>query len=258
MKKMYRKCRLLCVVLIVVSILPLVAGCGKKKTDTPVRVAVIDTGISTKAIPEKNIAEGKNYVNSEQSTEDTYGHGTAVASIILSNAPDVQLVPLVSNVYEDGKIKQVENDTLAEMIRDAVDIYQCKIINLSAGLILDKTSVRQAVEYAQEKDVLVIASAGNDYAENGAVKYYPAAYTSVLAVGALNADGTDIAAFSQRGEWVDTYAVGENVKIKTLSGNTRISEGTSYSAAKVTAEAALEIEKKPEITVDELKELLCE
>lgn len=258
MKKMYRKWRLLCVVLIVVSIVALVAGCGKKKTDTPVRVAVIDTGISIKAIPEKNIAEGKNYVNPEQSTEDTYGHGTAVASIILSDAPDVQLVPLVSNVYEDGKIKQVENDTLAEMIRDAVDIYQCKIINLSAGLILDKTSVRQAVEYAQEKDVLIIASAGNDYAENGAVRYYPAAYERVLAVGALNADGTDIAAFSQRGEWVDTYAVGENVKIKTLSGNTRTGEGTSYSAAEVTAEAVRLMEEKPGLTVDELKELLCD
>ena len=231
-------------------------GCGKQKTKVSVRVVVIDTGISTNAISKEHIGEGKNYVDTNLSTEDTYGHGTAVASIILKEAKNTQIVPLVSNVFENGKIKQVDNDTLAQMIRDAVDIYHCRIINLSAGLVLDKESVRQAVEYAEKKNVLIIASAGNDYAENGAVRYYPAAYESVLAVGALNKDGTEIAAFSQRGEWVDVYTVGEQVEIKTLIGNTSEGDGTSYSAAKVTGQAALKIENDAKITVDELKKLL--
>ena len=246
--------------IIVISVIMIMAflcqGCRKEKTEALVRVAVIDTGISTKAISKEHIAEGKNYVDTNLSTEDTYGHGTAVTSIILKEAKNTQIVPLVSNVFENGKIKQVDNDTLAQMIRDAVDIYHCRIINLSAGLVLDKESVRQAVEYAEKKNVLMIASAGNDYAENGAVRYYPAAYESVLAVGALNQDGTEIAAFSQRGEWVDVYTVGEQVEIKTLSGNTGVGDGTSYSAAKVTGQAVLEIENDAEITVDELKKIL--
>ena len=246
--------------IIVISVIMIMAflcqGCRKEKTEALVRVAVIDTGISTKAISKEHIAEGKNYVDTNLSTEDTYGHGTAVASVILKEAKNTQIVPLVSNVFENGKIKQVDNDTLAQMIRDAVDIYHCRIINLSAGLVLDKESVRQAVEYAEKKNVLMIASAGNDYAENGAVRYYPAAYESVLAVGALNKDGTEIAAFSQRGEWVDVYTVGEQVEIKTLSGNTGVGDGTSYSAAKVTGQAVLEIENDAEITVDELKKIL--
>ena len=246
--------------IIVISVIMIMAflcqGCRKEKTEALVRVAVIDTGISTKAISKEHIAEGKNYVDTNLSTEDTYGHGTAVASVILKEAKNTQIVPLVSNVFENGKIKQVDNDTLAQMIRDAVDIYHCRIINLSAGLVLDKESVRQAVEYAEKKNVLIIASAGNDYAENGAVRYYPAAYESVLAVGALNQDGTEIAAFSQRGEWVDVYTVGEQVEIKTLSGNTGVGDGTSYSAAKVTGQAVLEIENDAEITVDELKKIL--
>lgn len=238
-----------------------ISGCGgeqEKENPTQIRVAVIDTGISTKAIPEENISEGMNYVDTELSTEDTYGHGTAVASIILSEAPNAQLVPLVSNVYEDGKIKQVENDTLAEMIKDAIDIYDCQIINLSAGLILDKDSVRNAVGYAEEQGVLVVASAGNDYEENGAVKYYPAAYENVLAVGSLVENGDEIASFSQRGDWVDTYIVGEEIPIKTLSGNETTGDGTSYSTAKVTGMAAKELEADPTISLSKLREKLIQ
>ena len=221
-----------------------------------VRIAVIDTGFSTEAIPEEKREEGKNYVEPEGSAEDTYGHGTAVASVILSENENVVLIPLVSNVYEKGKIRQVENDTLAQMIRDAVDVYQCSIINISAGLVLDKEAVREAVKYARKQGVLIVASAGNDYDVNGAVKYYPAGYDSVLAVGALTKDGKEVASFSQRGDWVNCYEIGEAVTIKTLSGKTRESDGTSYAAAKITARAAELMQEEPTLTVDELQESL--
>lgn len=221
-----------------------------------VRIAVIDTGFSTEAIPEEKREEGKNYVEPEGSVEDTYGHGTAVASVILSENENVVLIPLVSNVYEKGRIRQVENDTLAQMIRDAVDVYQCSIINISAGLVLDKEAVREAVKYARKQGVLIVASAGNDYDVNGAVKYYPAGYDSVLAVGALTKDGKEVASFSQRGDWVNCYEIGEAVTIKTLSGKTRESDGTSYAAAKITARAAELMQEEPTLTVDELQESL--
>lgn len=205
---------------------------------SPVTIAVIDTGFSPAAIPQESIVPGKNYLDETLSTDDTYGHGTAIASVILAHNPDVLLVPLVSNAYEDGKIIQVDNDVLAQMIVDAVDVYRADIVNISAGLILDKESIRNAIEYAEQKDVLVVASVGNDYADYGVSKYYPAAYDTVLAVGSLNPEETEISAFSQRGEWVDIYTCGEEVTIGTLSGNTRTSNGTSYSAAAIAAYAA--------------------
>lgn len=223
-----------------------------------VKVAVIDTGFSQKAIPAENIIEGRNYLYPELSTEDTYGHGTAVASIILQYASDVMLVPLVSSAYEKGKIKQVDNDTLAQMILDAVDVYDCDIINISAGIVLDKDTIRAACAHAEEEGVLIVASAGNDYQLNSDVKYYPAAYDTVLAVGALNKDGTEIADFSQRGEWVDIYAIGEEVTISTLSGNTRTGDGSSYSAAKVTAIAANFIKAAAGFDIQQLREKIKE
>ena len=223
-----------------------------------VKVAVIDTGFSPEAIPDECVLEGKNYLYPESSTVDTYGHGTAVASIILQYAPDVKLIPLVSNAYDGRHIEQVDNDTLAQMIVDAVDVYKADIINISAGLILDKEAVRDAIAYAEEAEVLVVASAGNDYDLNGSVPYYPAAYDSVLAVGSLNKEGTELAAFSQRGEWVDVYVIGEDVTIGTLSGNTRTSSGTSYSAAQITAAAANLWMVETELTVSELKDKMAE
>lgn len=222
-------------------------------------IGIIDTGFSTKAIPAENILEGRNYLSPGESTEDTYGHGTAIASIILNLIPDAKLVPLVSNAYEKGKILQVESDIFAQIIVDAVDVYHCDIINISAGLILDKESVREAVAYAEERGVLVVASAGNDYDQNHGAMYYPAGYETVLAVGSVDAEGKEISEFSQRGDWVDIYACGEDVTFSTLSGNTGTADGTSYSAAKITAYAGrLLQEQKRKIPAGELRQLLLE
>lgn len=242
----------LCVLLCLMA-----AGCGATNTageTDPVVIGIIDTGISSKAIPAESVLEGKNYVDPTASTEDTYGHGTAVASVILAHAPDAKLVPLISNMYDKGALTQVDNDVLAQMIVDAVDLYGCDIINISAGLVLDKTSIREAVAYAEEQNVLVVASAGNDYATQGDFMYYPAGYKTVLAVGSVNEEGTAVSEFSQRGPWIDLYACGEAVTITTLSGNSRESDGTSYSAARVTAFAAELLQRDSTLTASHLRQ----
>ena len=244
-----------CIILCLCLVGGIIATVEYIKCD-PVIIGIIDTGLSTRAIPSDHILAGKNYLDPSLSTEDTYGHGTAVASVILRELPQAQFVPMVSNTYNKGKIEQVDNDVFAQMIRDAVDVYHCQIINLSVGLILDKQSIREAVAYAEEKDVLVVASAGNDYATDGEFTYYPAAYDTVLSVGSVNKKKNEISSFSQRGEWVDIYACGEDIKITTLSGNNDKSEGTSYSAAKVTAHAGRLLQKNPKLTPMKLREKL--
>lgn len=247
--------RILCIVLCLCLIGGIIATVEYVTRD-PVIIAIIDTGISANAIDSDHILKGKNYLDPSLDVEDTYGHGTAVASVILKEFPPAQLVPLVSNAYESGRIKQVDNDVFAQMIRDAVDVYHCRIINLSVGLILDKPSIREAVAYAEEKGVLVVASAGNDYARDGEFMYYPAAYETVLSVGSVNKDEKKISDFSQRGNWVDIYARGEEITVKTLGGDKKEDEGTSYSAAIVTARAARLLQRDSKLTPAQLREKL--
>lgn len=269
--------------ILILSFSFILAGCGKQEPDKvqeqdptlvfseiqetqdmvvfkedvfPIRIGIIDTGFSSDAIPVECVLEGWNYLEKNASTEDTYGHGTAVASVILDHNSRVLLVPLVSSGYEKGKIVQVESDVFAQIIRDAIDVYRCDIINISAGLSLDKEVLREAVAYAEEKQVLLVASAGNDYKRNGSVIYFPAAYESVVAVGSLTQDGKAVSDFSQRGEWVDFYMIGEEVSARTLSGNGRAEKGTSFSAAKVSAMAAKILQEKSNISAEELRKEL--
>lgn len=238
----------------------LVTACGAQRgqeaseTDVRVRVGVIDTGFSEKAIPADNIYGGRNYVDEGIGIADTYGHGTAVAGIILEQVPDAELVALVSSVYDHGKLTQVDADAFAGIIMDAVDVYECDVINVSLGFAADVETVRSAVEHAHEKGVVIVAAAGNDYAVNSGVKYYPAAYDTVIAVGSLNEELTQIADFSQRGGWVNGYEKGENVTVRTLSGSTRTVDGTSYSAAAVTAKAAKLLKEDPGLTPEQVLE----
>lgn len=253
-----KKAKLYIILIITLLITGFVTACterqaGKAATaDKDIRVAVVDTGFSDKSIPDGSIAGGKNYIVESMGTDDTYGHGTAVASIILENVPDAELVALVSSVYDHGKLTQVDADTFARIIMDAVDVYECDVINVSAGFAADVETVRQAVDYAKEKGVVIVAAAGNDYQDNPDAKYYPAAYESVIAVGSMNENKTSISDFSQRGEWVDIYECGENITVKTLSGNERIVSGTSYSAAIVTARVCKILEENSNAEMDDV------
>ena len=240
-------------ILLIILCLVLLTGCVGTENTQPVRIAVIDTGFSSVIT---NVAPGANYLDAAAGTEDTYGHGTAVASVIRRIAPGAVLVPLVCSAYEKGHITHVSGQTLAQIIRDAVDIYGCRIINVSAGLEADTPQLAQAVAYAREKGALVVASAGNDFKENPEKVYYPAAYAEVLAVGALNEERTAPAEFSQRGSHVALYAPGTQVPVLTLSGKTAHEDGTSYAAAAVSAMAARLLARDPSASVAALEEKL--
>ena len=155
------------VLFILLAVVVLLSGCGVQKQNTNsvnepegVVIALLDTGISLRAIDEKYILPGYNYTENSENTEDRINHGTAAASVIVGSAPakveglaeNVRLVPLVVlSKTEDGKQKSIDARTLAKAIRDSVDKYGADIINISFGIKKDVEEVRKAVAYAEKK-----------------------------------------------------------------------------------------------------------
>ena len=230
-----------------------------------IRVAVIDTGISTAAVSPARIHGGINYIRPQDDLEDKLGHGTAVSAIIVGSeaaritgiCPDAKLVPLVTATKDENGVT-VQGDTAmaAKAIRDAVDIYGCRIINISSGAASSSWQLSNAVAYAQERGALVIASAGNNQKKNPGAIYYPGGYDGVLCVGAANEDGS-VASYSQQNDTVDLLALG-SMRVATIKGTRIRGEGTSYSTAIVTGAAAQIWTKYPQLTADEVRNILLE
>lgn len=221
----------------------------------PVRVALVDSGISPIAIDTAHIGKGKNYALPDRDTADVLGHGTALAGMILDAAPEAVLVPMVySTKTASGKGIQCSVKTVAQIILDAVDVYDCQVINISAGVSQDVPALREAIAYAEEQGVVVVASVGNTNRTAPELSYYPASYDTVIGVGALRKDG-EVASFSQR-HGVALVAPGDSLKGVGLRVKTTTVSGTSFAAAQVTGAIAALLAKSPDLTPTQVRELL--
>ncbi|MFC8847694.1 MULTISPECIES: type VII secretion-associated serine protease mycosin [unclassified Micromonospora] len=226
-----------------------------------VTVGVIDSGVDRRH-PQLvgRVSAGTDFLDpGGDGSSDCAGHGTGVASIIAAEprpgvafqglAPGARILPVrvseqqVVEGRESGRT--VSAVDFARAIRWAVD-HEADVLNLSVVLYTDNPAVRSAVGYAVERDVVVVAAAGNLH-DSGDPRPYPAAYDGVLGVGAIGSDGRR-ADFSQTGPYVDLVAPGGEVLMATPGQGHRQAEGTSYAAPFVAATAALVRQYRPELT----------
>lgn len=214
----------------------------KDNPTEPIRIAILDSGISSQVIASQNLDEGLNYIKPLDGTEDTIGHGTAVASIIVGSesagiegiCPQAVLVPLVYCAKDYlGRTENADAITIGEMIYEAVDTLDCDIINISAASATDDKYLSEAVEYAIEQGVIVIACAGNMNLTTPENVYYPGVYEDVICVGAVNGEGV-VSDFSQRGAYLDFTAPGEEILAADMDGEAVYMTGTSFATAYVT------------------------
>lgn len=221
--------------------------------EPPVRVALIDTGVLSEFFAEGSVEEGENYVFPQEDTQDRVKHGTTVADILLSVAPDAVIVPLVwYDAYPYGVKKNGGMDCLCSAIYDAVDKYGCDIINISAGIAEPAAELERAVAYAEGRGVPVISSVGNDNRSAPETMFYPACCETVVGVGAW--DGAGAADFSQR-SGVFLLAPGTDELLPGSLNQAPVS-GTSYACPVVTGVCALILAEEPELTPEQLREKL--
>ncbi len=235
------------------------AGWKLETYGNDVKVAVIDSGCFEHDDLKNNLLEGKNYIADDESTWDNHGHGTHVSGVIAAEmnnmgisgvAPKAKIVPL--KCFDPSYDTYVED--ILDAIYDAVDVFGCKIINMSWGLTADAPSLKEAIDYADSKGVILIAAVGND---GTTTTYYPAAYENVIGVGSVGMDKTK-SQFSQHNKSVMVTATGEKVKSTYKDGGYQILEGTSQAAPMVSGIAAVALSMKENLTSEEFRALLTE
>lgn len=226
-----------------------------------VRIAVIDTGVDDKN-PQLSSAVDKaagldllGKGKGGDPTNDEVGHGTKVAGIIAARwargtgfvglAPNSTIIPIRQNDADSSG----DSDSMAEAIRHAV-AQKADVINISQDTtkpLSGTSALAQAVREAIARNVVVVASAGNDGLDGKDKNTYPAAFEGVLAV-ASSGRNNERAAFSQAGSFVGVAAPGVDIVSTVPGGGQCTDSGTSFSAPFVAGVAALLKEKHPDWT----------
>jgi subtilisin len=225
-----------------------------------VTVALLDTGIDREHPDLQSRIDGcfdvidsaKGFVDGV--CDDLNGHGTHMAGIIAADGGSdgvglFGFAPQASiSVYRVcNGAGNCYSDDIAVAMRAAVD-NGAQIIVVGFGGEGVSSFIDDAVAYAQEKDVLIIAAAGNDGPYDDSVDW-PARNPSVISVGALDSDGA-VAEFSSRGKNrstkayqpnegdVEFAAPGVNIESTFRDQGYAILSGTSMAAPHVAGLAA--------------------
>ncbi len=204
-----------------------------------VKVGIVDTGIDLSHPDLKdNIKGGVNAINPTKNANDDNGHGTHVAGIAaaINNTIGVVGVGPSINLYAIKVLGRNGSGFLSDIIEGlqwAIQ-NQMQVVNMSLGTSSDIQSFHDAVIAVRNAGIVQVAAAGN----SGGSVLYPAAYSEVIAVSALD-QNDNIASFSSRGPEVDLAAPGVEIPSAYKGGTYATLSGTSMSAPHVTGAAAL-------------------
>lgn len=233
-------------------------------TGSEIIIAILDTGVSpTHPDLVGRVLPGFDFVNNDDDPRDDDGHGTFTAGVAAAAGDNgigiagicwrCRILPVkVLNRRGRG------NDAaIAAGIRFAVD-RGARIISMSFGGPDDSRVLREAVTYALERDVLLVAASGNGQTE-GNLPNYPAAYPGVLAVSATGPNDT-ITGFSTTGDFVALAAPGAEVWStlwrRTTGDTYGFADGTSAACPHVAGAAALVWTVRPELSARQVAEVL--
>ncbi|MEN3304671.1 MAG: hypothetical protein V7603_873 [Micromonosporaceae bacterium] len=161
-------------------------------TGAGVIVAVLDSGVDAgHADLTGQVLPGADFVDgSTDGRKDFVGHGTTVAGLIagreraggvMGMAPRAKILPVR---VLDRENRYADAATVARGLRWAVD-HGARVVNLSLGGTGRSLSLANAIEYAYEHDVVIVACTGNLAAGGGNEVWYPAREAGVLAVSGL-------------------------------------------------------------------------
>ena len=222
-----------------------------------IKVAVLDTGIDHnhpvfigRLAPQ---SEWKDFVNNDNNPQEAssafqgYGHGTAVAAIILQVAPKARILP-IRVLRGDGR---GDLDDVIQGIYHAVN-SGADIINMSLGSTEDTKALYDAISYAWNSGVYTVTSSGN-LGETQVLhpgRNYSGQRMKVSVASTDNSGG--LSSFSNYGNGLVIAAPGESIQSAFPGHQTAAYKGTSFAAPLASGAMALVMSEIPSQYHDKL------
>ena len=262
-----------------------------EKGDPEVIIAVVDTGfdythedlasqtwVNADEIPDNGVDDDNNgYIddvrgwdfsepsssdgsgtsqNGDNDPIDESGHGTHVTGIIGAAVDNnVGIAGIAWNCtlmpIRGAGVEGIRDDRSSAAIVYAVD-NGARVINMSWGGRQRSFVLRDAVDYAYARGVVMVAASGN--ASEGA-SIFPAGYRKVISVAATEQHKQKFYQ-SNFGASIDIGAPGNVIVSTHINNRYRPLSGTSMATAHVSGVAALIISKRPSLTHQEVRQIL--
>lgn len=241
-----------------------------------VKIAILDTGVDM-SHPDLRISGGKCFISEDltqnicSSYADNNGHGTHVAGVIAAQDNTIGVVGVApsSNIYALKVLNHEGIGTTSSIIAgiEWAITNKIDIINLSLTTPTSDNAMKEIIDTAYKKGILVVAAVGNNgnsFGNTDTVEY-PAKYSSVIGVGSINRNNVRVPT-SATGLGVEVVAPGyqiystvpKNYDTDGLQDGYTWMTGTSMAAPFITGLLATYKENYPEKSNVELRELLIQ
>lgn len=238
----------------------------KGYTGRGVRVALLDTGVSLHRDLKAEVIYFKDFIQNEPECYDDNGHGTHIAGIISSMAPNAKLLVF--------KILDKKGSGTTEKALQAIDwiiknhkVWDIKILNFSMGYLPNanpklQNQLLEKLEILWEEGVTVITAAGNNGPSENSITV-PGVSRKVITVGSSDDLSSGKTGYGGRGPTAccivkpEVLAPGTDIlSLSNEDGKYVRKSGTSMSVPIVCGGLALALEKNPNLRPVEIKLLL--
>jgi hypothetical protein len=184
-------------------------------------VAVLDTGVDAgHSWLKGNTMSGIDLVEFDFNPMDEHGHGTHVAGIIVSKAPETKILP----------VRILNKDATGGYFSSIGIIYAvfkgADVINMSFSE-KENFFTELAIKFGSFKGVMFVGSTGNEHVQQ---INFPAKLSDVIAVGALNHDNNRLYKYSNIGKELDYVAPGVDILSADIGNSYSRRSGTSMAA----------------------------